>query len=86
MFPTKKDASYRVKREKHNRCFTCNTQDYEFNTCNLNKEYYTERTDKHNDDPMNVKAMKAAIKAQLESTIFLKRSGVSGRSQGVDGH
>merc|ERR1719311_1536630 len=40
----KKDISCCMKKEKHDRCQTCSTQDCAHGTCKVNKKYYNERT------------------------------------------
>merc|ERR1719277_991091 len=41
---TKKDVSCCLKKEKHDRCMECKSMDCQFKTCNVNKQYYSERT------------------------------------------
>lgn len=38
------DVSCCLKKEKHDRCLECKSMDCEFKTCNVNKQYYSERT------------------------------------------
>merc|ERR1719387_3229073 len=61
---TKKDVSCCLKKEKHDRCLECKSMDCAHNTCNVNKEYYAERTlteaENKRDKDWDSKAMKAA--------------------------
>ena len=40
---TKKDMSCCLKKNKHDRCLNCKSMDCSFKTCNVNKQYYSER-------------------------------------------
>merc|ERR1719215_1314933 len=42
---TKKDMSCCMKKEKHDCCMECKSMDCQFKTCNVNKRYYSERSD-----------------------------------------
>eukprot|EP00445_Apocalathium_hangoei_P040688 CAMPEP_0203966280 /NCGR_PEP_ID=MMETSP0359-20131031/95565_1 /ASSEMBLY_ACC=CAM_ASM_000338 /TAXON_ID=268821 /ORGANISM="Scrippsiella Hangoei, Strain SHTV-5" /LENGTH=130 /DNA_ID=CAMNT_0050903605 /DNA_START=51 /DNA_END=443 /DNA_ORIENTATION=+ len=65
---TKKDVGCCMKKEKHDRCLQCKSMDCAFKTCNVNKQYYSERTlvmdaktkTKEAYESHDAKAMKAA--------------------------
>merc|ERR1719445_1204881 len=40
---TKKDVSCCVRKQKHDRCMHCKSMDCQYKTCNVNKNYYSER-------------------------------------------
>jgi hypothetical protein len=44
---TKKDVGCCLTKEKHDSCMTCKSMDCQFKTCNVNKQYYSERTLAH---------------------------------------
>jgi len=60
----KKDIGCCMKKEKHERCLKCTTMDCQFNTCKVNKNYYSEYSKIHKeatkDKNWDKKAMKAA--------------------------
>merc|ERR1719359_1494545 len=60
----KKDIGCCMKKEKHERCLKCTTMDCAFNTCKVNKNYYSEYSKIHKeatkDKNWDKKAMKAA--------------------------
>merc|ERR1719487_2878624 len=60
----KKDVSCCMKKEKHDRCMECKSMDCAFDTCNVNKKYYSEYSDidaeNKKDKNWDKKAMKAA--------------------------
>merc|ERR550514_1747216 len=55
---TKKDIGCCMKKEKHDRCLTCATQDCAHGTCKVTKNYYNVRTIKEGLD--DKKSMKKA--------------------------
>merc|ERR1719327_2567064 len=57
---TKKDVSCCRKKEKHDRCLECSSMDCSYDTCNVNKKYYRERTLEKDDKGWDKKAMKKA--------------------------
>uniref|UniRef100_A0A7S4UCT2 Uncharacterized protein n=1 Tax=Alexandrium monilatum TaxID=311494 RepID=A0A7S4UCT2_9DINO len=65
---TKKDVSCCMKKEKHDRCMECKSMDCQYKTCNVNKNYYSERAStqeaktktKAAYEKYDAKAMKAA--------------------------
>ncbi|CAK0799403.1 unnamed protein product [Prorocentrum cordatum] len=61
---TKKDVSCCLTKEKHDRCLECKSMDCAYKTCNVNKQYYAERTlveaENTRDKQWDSKAMEAA--------------------------
>merc|ERR1712107_190642 len=56
----KKDEHCCNQRTKHNTCLECKTMDCQYDTCNVNKKYYSTYTKVPSNEGFSEKSMKAA--------------------------